>query len=170
MKKTLILISILTLLISCNSNDKEEEEQLIYGTSVLSFCEITVKDRAGNNLLDPTNPNSFDIDNIKIFYLIDGEKKEFYEEHLDAPKGFRVIQHDFTSEYQFIIHLNYDRTEDFSTTYIQWNENDTDTIKALFKYPPNTSSVLLRTVWQNNELKWDFELNNHSNPYFELIK
>jgi hypothetical protein len=170
MKKTLILISILTLFFSCNSTENEEEEIMYYGTDIAASFRMKVKDNTGKNLLDPTNPNSFDTSKIKIFYLIDGEKKEYYEEHLDYPKGFRITRHVSTLEYEFILFLNYDRTEDLSTTYIQWNENDTDTIKALFYYPPNSSSVLMRTVWYNDELKWDYELNNHEDPYFELIK
>jgi hypothetical protein len=169
MKKTLILISLLTLFIGCNSNEKEEEEQIIYGTRVASSLRMTIKDNVGNNLLDPNNPNSFDIDNIKIFYLINGKKNEYYEEHLHAPKGFKVIQDEFTFEYQFVIFLNNIKTEEFPITYIQWNENDTDTIKALFKYYPNSSSIEQKKIWYNNEVIWDYEITN-TNPFFELVK
>lgn len=170
MKKALILISILTLFINCNSNEKEEEEQIYGGVQVVTSLELMVKDNNGKNLLDPANQNSFDKDEIKIFYLIDGKKFEFYAEHLDYSKGFKVIQNELTLEYYINIHLYNDKNEDISTTYIQWNENYTDTIKALFYYPPNSSSVLLRKIWYNDELKWDFESDNHTMPFFELVK
>ncbi|MXV37823.1 hypothetical protein GO491_03890 [Flavobacteriaceae bacterium Ap0902] len=154
--KYLFLILTTMLFTSCNSDDNE---QVIIDTDI----NISVKDVDGNDLLNTNNPNSFNQNEFKIFYEIDGEQIEVNDENLDYSKGFFVYQHE--SEFRIRIFPNTNKNASYPITYIRWSEMDIDTLKC--EIDRNGSSEICKKVWFNNELVWQAY---GTERFFEIIK
>jgi hypothetical protein len=134
--KTIIIIFIAVLfMISC----KKEKVSLNLDGGI----EISVMDNSGNDLLNPATPNAFVDSEIKIYYLIDGIKKEIYNANYDHPRNFILFEKD--GEYRMGLSPNADEKEELPITYIQWKEIDTDT----------SNSVVCDKIWRNGTLVWD---------------
>ena len=143
---------------------------------------IYLKDSNGNDLLDPSNPNGYKIDDIKLYYrLTDGTLLE----------GKREYWHRYMGDYDII--YNYDRymlefmlrpinSEKYdmsdSVLYIDWNKNDRDTIKSIiyngWEDPVNHCNMIVwEKVWYNGELiadNWSSIRLEGSKPYPTIIK
>ncbi|WP_086478479.1 MULTISPECIES: hypothetical protein [Arenibacter] len=158
--KYLISFLIIPLLYSCSSDDGKE--QFVYDVSV----EFSVKDSEGNDLLNPENSNSFDESEIKLFYLINGEVNEVYDGNMDHPRNFVINEYPPASEYRIGVFLNYSETEEQPTTYIKWNETDTDTLKCEV-YRTNSLTKITK-LWLNDEQIWTSS--DGTVPYFEILK
>ncbi len=137
------------MLFSCTSENVEG--YVIIDTSM----EIIVKDKDGSDLLNPDNENSLNTNLVKIYYEIGGKKIEVNEPHLDNPKGFSIFCKD--NQYRIGIGPNTDRNEEYPLTYIEWNPDDTDTIKCLIERAKsrNGNSTICRKVWFNGKVVWD---------------
>ncbi|NPA67323.1 MAG: hypothetical protein GXO50_01810 [Chlorobi bacterium] len=155
--KNLIYLLLVMSLIACSK--EENTEQFIIDTDI----DISLKDDDGNDLLDPNNTDSYDENTIKIIYEVNGEQFEFYDEKLDAPKGFFIYQHE--NEYRLRLFPNISDIENYPVTYIKWNESDTDTIKCLIERKFN--SEICRKVWFNDKVVWE---SYDTDRYFEIIK
>jgi len=99
-----------------------------------------------------------------LFYKVDGEVIEVYDPNMDAPRNFVIYKHE--NENRIKVYLNDSNTTDRSVTYIQWNNNDTDTIEALFER--NEHLLRKRKVWLNNQEIWDWP--TEDNGYYRLNK
>jgi hypothetical protein len=139
---TLIIITAMAFF-SC----KKDKESLNIDTGI----EINVKDNIGNDLLNPIFNNAFSESNIKIYYLIDGEKKEVYNPNYTYPRNFRISEKE--GVYYMTLWPNTTEKDEFPITYIKWNETDTDTIKCSFSRTEN--SVICIKVWYNGTLMWN---------------
>lgn len=128
--------------------------KIIYSTGV----NISVKNATGEDLLDPQIPVSFKEEMIKTYYLVNGE------ERLADTEEF--IYEDAQGIYRLRVFLNYEGTDEFPITYIDWHETDRDTIKSEF-YKTDTK-VIVTKIWFNNELKWNHE--NGGDPEFTIVK
>jgi len=156
--KTLVSILSLAILICCGSDD--DSEQFNYDVGF----EIGVKDIDGNDLLNPENPNAYKNDEIKIFYLINDEMIEVYDENMDYPRNFFIYRH--ANSYRIRVFLNNSETEEIPMTYIQWNGTETDILKA--KFNRTNTFVKINSVWLNEELIWT--ASDATEPYYEIIK
>lgn len=154
--KYLLLFLTTILLTSCNSDDKE---QFIIDTVV----NISVKDNDGNDLLNANSQNSLDQNEFKLFYEINGEQVEVYDENLDHSKGFFIYRHE--NEYRIRIFPNSQKNNSNPTTYIKWNETDTDTLRC--EIERNDNSEICKKVWFNDKLVWQAY---DTERYFEIIK
>lgn len=143
MRTTLVFAILLFVMSSCNK-DKEGKFNLDAG------IEIYVQDKSGNDLLNPSIQNAYKESEIKIYYLIDGVKKEVYYPNYDYPRNFRIIE--AGSKYYMMLSPNGNDSEEYPTTYIQWNESDTDTIKCEFSRTSN--SIICTKIWYNGSLAW----------------
>jgi hypothetical protein len=119
--------------------------------------EISVVDKAGNDLLNPVSPNSFKESEIKIYYLLDGKKVEVFYSNYDHPRNFYIYQRG--NEFRIAVILN------DPITYIQWNNSDTDTIQC--EVSRAEGSVVCRKVWFNGELRWD---NYSTERFIKIVK
>ena len=145
--KNLIFAIIMALVLMVSSCSKEDEPQF---ASVSTMTFITVLDEQGYNLLDPNQEGSFDPKHIKIFYDRNGRLEEFYQNHLDMPRNFRIDPPEFGNDYLLALAL------DSEKTVIQWNENESDTIQAEFlNINDKILSINATKVYHNGELKWD---------------
>jgi len=140
---TLIILIFAMIFLSC-----QEEE---VSTNIDIVIEITVIDKSGNDLLNPSVENSFKEESIKIYYLIDGVVEEVYYPNSDNPKGFRIYERD--SIYRMGLSPNGNKKEEFPVTYIQWNETDTDTVKGSFLR--GEGFLMCTKVWYNGVLMWE---------------
>lgn len=141
--KYLIIIVICIFLSSCNDDNAQ--------TNIDVYIDMSIKNSAGSDLLNPTNSNSLDESNIKIIYEIDGEQIEFNEPDLTASRGFFIFQHE--NKYRIRIFPNTDKNTPFPITYIKWNDVDTDTLKCEIERKSNSETCT--KVWLNEEVVWD---------------
>lgn len=148
MKKILYFL-ILTILLGCNTNDDIKCLSYYVGTSV----RFQVLDDEGKDMLDPKTPNHFDTSKIRIFYLLNNVKHEFYKGHLTNSRGYMIYEPENEKASRIAIHLNTEDKSKKTTTYVQWNEKITDTIEATFEI---TDCYIKRNkVWYNGKLIWD---------------
>jgi len=160
MKNYIVLIISLTIIsltvISCN------EEEL---NSTLDVgLEFSIVNSNGEDILNPSHPDCIKESDIKLYYLIDGIKKEVYNPNYDFPRNFRIYEHQ--NEFRIGIFQNHSENEDKPLTYIQWNESETDTIEAA--YYRSSNAIIQKKIWLNGDLIW--ESINGTNPYFILTK
>ncbi len=158
--KLYLIVIMAGLFLSC----EKSVETAFVDTSI----DFIVKDSEGNDLLNPKNPNSINIDNIKLLFDIDGEQVVYYDENMDAPKGIMHYEQDGLY-YLRIVKINFkDKNESLPVMYIQWTENDTDKITCeVVKY--DTGSMFTQKVWLNDELVWTLTPGG-SKRMIELIK
>jgi hypothetical protein len=158
--KEFILILTLISLIACSKTD-EKIPQVVLDVNF----ELSVFNSQNEDLLDPSTAYHFDTTEIKLFYReADGEILEVIDPQLDYPRHYRLYKHE--NEYRIDVGLNYSCIPDNSISYIQWNENDTDTIEAQFE--TSDGSVLMRKVWLNGSEIWDWTSNEEE--YYKLTK
>lgn len=108
-----------------------------------------VENAQGQNLLDPATTGYFKPESIKIFYLVNGEKKLYNKPNLDYPHGYRVVNAK-TSGYAVTVFVNNENPESPTTTYIDWSNGDTDTLVcAMIK--KNGVYQNIAEAWYNEE-------------------
>jgi hypothetical protein len=160
MKKLFVFLAIASL-IACDKSD--DLNPAVFVDTAFEFIVFNSQDV---DLLDPATPNHFEEDDIKLFYEIDGELTEVYDAHLDHPRHFKIFEHE--NEYRIRVFLNDSDAVDEPITHIQWNEDDTDVIKASFKRPK--SNVIVNKVWLNDTQIWDLTTDGDDSKFFKLIK
>jgi hypothetical protein len=159
MKKIIIVLAVFTLF-SCNKSNEVEEQFNIY-----AGIEFSVFNSQNEDLLDTATANHIEASEIKLFYQVDGEIKEVFDANMQNPRNFMIYKHE--NEYRIGVSLNHTETSDKPVTYIQWNENDTDTIEVIFNRTPN--AIIQDRIWLNGNLIWELG-DNTIDPYFVLIK
>jgi hypothetical protein len=158
MKKLIVFLAI-TSLFACDKSD-----DISPGFIVSISFEFSVFDSQDVDLLDPTTPNHIEEDDIRLFYEIDGKMLGVYNPYMDNPRNFMIYEHE--NEYRISVDLNDSDATDETITHIQWNDDDTDVIKATFKRTENT--VRVSGVWLNDTQIWDS--NDGDIKYYKLIK
>jgi len=159
--KKLILFLVVVSLFACSKSD--EASSAVHLDVTFDFL---ISNSENVDLLDPSSPNHFKEEDIKLFYEVDGERIEVYDPLMDNPRNFFLYKHE--NEYRIKVFLNDFNTSDKSITYIQWNDTDTDTVEALFNRTGN--SVQVSKVWLNEIEIWDLTTDTDDNQYFTLIK
>ena len=162
--KTIFRILIIALIFS--SCKKEQNKMSV---ALDNKVEISVKDKVGNDLLNPSKQGALLNQNIKIYYLLDGIKKEINQANYDLPKNFMIYEID--GKYQMRLFLNCSSSVTTNTTYVQWNENDTDTFKT--EILNNTKLASITKLWYNDSLVWnvyDFVYPDYKERSLEIIK
>jgi len=158
MKKLICVLGSI-ILFTCSKTD--DLHPVVFDVSF----DFAVFNTQNEDLLDPATTKHYDNSQIKLFYKEnDGEIIEVYESHLDFPRHFRIYKHE--NEYRISVGLNSCCIPDNSTTYIQWTENDLDTVEAQFE--KSRGSILMRKVWLNESEIWDWTANE--DQYFKMNK
>lgn len=155
MKMQILLAMAILCFASCTKNNNEQ--MLIETDFSILITNINQED-----LLSPSATGTFNSDNIKLFYLINGEKIEYYKSNYDNPKGYFI---DSTNgRWGITLTPNDDPSSDYPITYIKWNETDEDTIKCQFKRGEGYCRI--SKIIFNDKIVWD----NNGPRYFEIIK
>lgn len=155
MKKLLVFLLILS---SC-------KEKMETSFSVDTRIDIQVIDSLGNNLLNPSVSNSYREENIKIYFLINGEKTFIWEPLMRSPNRFYIYDDFNTGDYHIRIFPNESKNEDLPVTLIQWDTNDTDTIVCHFKR--SKYDIYCDYLWYNEMY---IDAAHSSNRYFSIVK
>lgn len=148
----------LVLLFSCRGNNEDF-------FSVDTRIDIKVVDSIGNNLLNPNLSNSYREDEIKIYFLINGEKIYIWEPLMQFPNRFYIYNEFNSGDYRIRIFPNDTAHTDLPVTLIQWDTNDMDTIVCHFK---RTKGYINCDYLWYNEMYIDPKLTN--NRYFTIVK
>lgn len=161
--KNAIIILISALFLSCNNSNESEDEIKYNGVNLNVGINLSVVNNQGEDLLNPLLEDGYKEEGIRMFYLLNNEVIEYApDDWLDNPKGFEIFKSEIEDKYLLrILSLNYAETEEIPTTYLQWNENETDTLKVTYRRMGG--SVLKETVLLNDVLIWDERVNGSSN-------
>ncbi|MFA7616466.1 MAG: hypothetical protein WCY16_07800 [Weeksellaceae bacterium] len=159
--KNLFLILTTILFVGCSDSDDSNFD--FY--NIYSGAEFGIFNTDGQDLLNPDNPDHWDTSAFRVFYLINGEVQEVYNPNMDDPRGYTIYKH--ANEYRAGVTLNNSETEEYPITYIEWNDEDTDTVRASFQR--TEYGIIQDTLWLNDEVVWELG-DNTTDPYFELTK
>ncbi len=120
-----------------------------YGMFGPDDLSLVVQNKQGQNLLDPSTPGHFKEKDFKIIYLTEGVEKLFYEPNLDWARGFYLAKPAYWLK---IAYNNRVKPElPSATTYIQWNDQDRDTLVCHFLESEN-GRKFLEKVFVNGHL------------------
>jgi len=167
MKNLIFLLLISILIVSCSSDEDNNNNSAFNLDTGIVFL---LTNELGEDLLDPTNPNAYLSETIKIYYLKEnGDVDEIYNSNLDSPRNFSIItpENSGSDIYAFQLFPNTYIMEN-AVTYIEWNENETDTVKTNYRYGDNYT--ICSNVWYNNENLWTENPAVNSGRVFEIIK
>ena len=129
--KVTIVIVLCFLTLSCN---KKQDCLGVYMDETFTFY---VRDSAGNDLLDPSNPNGYNIDSIRVYYLLtDGtlhNGQTYYEFEKGVgrnPGDYELMRSEDGYVLDFILYTRHSKKSIHKRPiiYIDWNDSDRDTI------------------------------------------
>lgn len=144
MRNLILTIVIISSIVSCNS--KNENEPINY--NIDTKIDILVKNSEGIDLLNPSNEYLFNLNNLKVYYILNGENKQTDFKILNLQEGINGA----TAKYSLRMFPNNYASNDV-ITYIKWNDIDIDTLKTNYKSGKN--SVICSKVLYNNKVVYD---------------
>lgn len=156
--KYISIIFVFIFIVSCSSDETKNAVFISGGV------EFNVLDIQGNDLLNPQIESNFNnTENIKIYFVINGEAVLFDKPNLDLPKGYLIYKKENEDVYRMGLFVNLEGNT--TTTLIKWNNTETDTIKCEIERKGNYY-ISVSKVWYNNVLKYDGD----GEIYFEIVK
>lgn len=156
-----LLFCLLGMFYSCGKENKTTEVHDIQ-------IDIFVLDHSGINLLSKNNATPFDVDAIKLLYLINEDLITVNKATADCQRGFCLIT-DAGSE-RIRIFPNDAEGDALPVTYIDWGNGERDTIKCHFIRNVDGSSVVCDKVWFNEELVFPDKAVPDFGRAFQIIK
>lgn len=160
-----ILLAILcTSFVACSERSHNIEEVLLQENNGATLeCAIIVRylNQDGEDLLDPTTQDYYSFDNMKLYYLINGERVEARDSNPLAANQSMLRFIEETDPYSLMAFTYHEGDVDVisedngikkgaSTAYLVLNENDTDTIMS--KWVSGPGYFLNTEVWYNGQL------------------
>ncbi len=140
-----ITLLFLMVLLSCNPDPGP--------TNIDTYVDFRVYNKTGDNLLDPLTSGYYKPEDIRIYFLKDGVKKEAYNPALDAPRNFRIFDNGANQNYLRLFPDEGTKDQETTTTLLLWREGDQDTIKTTMTRIQG--SVYTKKVYFNSVLKYD---------------
>ncbi len=133
-------------------------------TLVDVHVDLSLKTDVGKDLLDPDNPNGFDVADIQLYSKQDGKLVPYSQGNYDYPKGFFI----YTKANDNVIRIFPMDTHlgGLSKTYIKWSDSDIDTLECMVNNSNNFTRVT--AVSFNNQLMW--ETKQQRERLIEIIK
>lgn len=158
MKWSLLILSICLLSGCLKKNDQ--------GDYVDIYIDLKLENTQGSDLLNPDTENSYNQKDIKLFYLLNGIEHYHFCDNCDYQNHYHFYERD--NRFVMRISPSYVTQEDGSdpVTYIQWNDNDRDTIQCHINRNKDGSKIFCSKVWYNDSLVYD----NYYERYFTIIK
>ena len=134
-----IAIGMLSIIfLSCKHTASRHGEPDCFGIYKDEIFKICVRDSKGNDLLDPSNPNGYNIDSIRVYYLLtDGtwhKGQTYYDiyDNIKNPGDYQLMRSKDGYVLNFILYTLHSKKSNHERPkiYIEWNNDDRDTIKA----------------------------------------
>ncbi|MFC2096401.1 hypothetical protein ACFLQ3_01725 [Bacteroidota bacterium] len=160
MTTRIIYLLIIVLLMSC------DEEETVSADFINTGFGIVVKDEHGTDLLNPANENSYKVDSIDIYWVIDGAKTRIFESNLAHPEHFVIRYNPYHDIYELQLFLNHKMDENNKAiTYVKWNSVEEDKFECEFKLVE--TAYFKYKLWFNDSLIWDW---NNYDYHYEIIR
>jgi len=171
--KIIISLLILFFTMSCSEkeNNEQDEQDEPFGFILETGVDFNLLNQEREDLLNPLTPDYFPVENMKLYYLINGEKIEVYDPLMDSPRNIILITE--TTPYSLrcftyaglegMTHEENGLKIGISITYLELNEEVIDTIKTEWSYREDTSFVN-HMIWYNGVF------HNPGDGIFEVIK
>lgn len=155
-----LLIILLIALSSCSSNNTIEE------TNIEAGIVFYLLDTEGNDLLDPNNSNSINLNSVKVYEIINGQEVEINNPNLDGPRGFVLLEPEgIYNKYRLSLGLNITEISNPTTTIVKWNTTDIDIFKS--EYNRGDNFIICTKILLNNEVVWKTE---NGIRFIEIVK
>lgn len=160
-----IFIPFLILQIAFLSSCKKHYKQ---GPVVIDIGVDIWYQNGQQNLFGPQNP-VYSLQDVSLFYLINGTAMEVNNSNLDAPKGVRLYEDAENKANIISVSPNTNLQNLKSETVIKIGKEISDTITCEFQ-KPNEASLIVTKVWYNGELKWDVSKGSNNEFPTRLFK
>lgn len=160
MKK--ITLPLLALLLTVTACEKENIGYTIVDTDI----DLSVVNQEGVDLLS----NGTIVESkVKTFHLIEGEFVEYFEDHLDAPRGLLFVEEEREGHHFIRLFPSDKMVDKKSVTIIDWGleEYPQDTLVATFALSRNAK--VCTSVALNGEEVWN-EKTHSQDRYFTIKK
>lgn len=162
MKAFYLVFGILTQLFLTGCEKIGGLGDIVMDSGIDFLCEDELK----NDLFSKSSTNTLNTDNIRIYYVNGNQKINVFDYDRDFQRNYKIYE--FSTGNVMRLFPNDSLENGYSTTLIEWNLTDTDTIKCAIK---KTSTTLITdSVWYNNKL--EYPTNNEYKPkrMFKIIK
>jgi len=151
----IIAIFLITIAIAYSCSKEPIDGPCIISVDV----NFNILNQDGEDLLNPETPDYFPFEDMKLFYLINGEKVEVNDPNMDTPRNIMLITETspytlrcFTSDSDAgFTHEENGSKIGTSIAYLELNENDTDTVTT--EWASKDCSFSNDKVWYNDELQ-----------------
>lgn len=139
MNRILVLVTFL-FFIGCSKDTPIEEDQKMAGIVMGLQVEISYLNAQGQDLLDTNTPNALDFNEMKLFYLIDGQEEEVYNSLMAHPRNIMLVDSDTARIRVFVNNYEGNITEETEnlktgrdTCYLELAENLRDTVVTVWE-------------------------------------
>ncbi len=147
---SLFSLFICLLLAACDDED--------IGSDVISIViNATVESKDGEDLLYPSNPNSYSVRDMRLLYEKEGQLVTEDNGTENTPRGIMLAPPNSTIRDYYLIRIfppEYVITEinpgeiKIFTNYIKWTENDLDTLEYEVNHE-SSNAIVTTKVWYN---------------------
>ncbi len=141
-KNIIILILLISSFILSNCRDKSKD------VIVSAEMDINYRNSKGEDLLDTSVYGHFLVNDIHVYNVVNGLKKEVDYPNFTYPHNFFIYKNDSSSEFFLRVFIETD------TTLLQLNQSITDSIVCVID--KSNGNEILRKLWYNKVLKWEF--------------
>lgn len=159
--KKLVFLTISILIMSCSHEDNTEPNGFVKSVGV----EFNILNQKGDDLLNPATSGYLPLENMKLYYLINGKKIEVYDPNMAYPRNIGLIKE--TTPYRLgigtydgedgLVNEENDIKTGIAIAYLELSEEITDTIKTEWESKVGKYFVNKR-VWYNGELQESVDL------------
>lgn len=125
------------------------------GDRVDIAIDIIIENKKGENLFNPNTIGNLLNSDIKVFEVINGIEKEFYNSKLDCPRNYCLID-DLSSGKLFRLFPSNNFETKKANIIIRWNSNDSDNViaKIVSKSDKCNTDTYCDSVWVNGIIKF----------------
>lgn len=145
-------------------------ERRISGPLIDSGFSISLVNAKGDDLLDPSNPNFFNEENLEMYVLKKDEKVRLYQGNLDAPKFFKIRQENNKNRLQIyfdVLPENFSR--DMITQYLVFKDGFEIEMIGEFNADRKKNKILQK-LWVNKQPKDKTAISNSVQIPFVIVK
>lgn len=145
-------------------------ERRISGPLIDSGFSISLVNAKGDDLLDPSNPNFFNEENLEMYVLKKDEKVRLYQGNLDAPKFFKIRTENNKNRLQIyfdILPENFSR--DMITQYLVFKDGFEIEMIGEFNADRKKNKILQK-LWVNKQPKDKTSISNSAQIPFVIVK